>query len=468
MAAPKETMEVEQQEAEVRSAADVDMKPVPENRLAMAHAMSEEEFLDAEKRLKRKLDFRLLVPLWLMYIMNFLDRNNIAAAKVAGLSTSLHLTSAQYSTAVAILFVSYVLAQIPSNVFLVHLRPSLYLPACMAIWGMMSALTGVVHNFTGLIGSAFSGLIGAGIKSGLEGARGLESWRWLFIIEGSITVFIALVSIIILPDWPTTTWWLTPTERAVGEWRIIKDAGQVDEDGEKWTYGFKLAMTDWRVYVFAVMFFCLQVASATQNFFPSVVQTLGYDAVDTLLLTVPPYALALIISVSNNWSADRHGHSSLHVMWPMALAILGFAIAAGTTKTGPRYFAMMIMIGGGHGANSVLLAWTQKTIIRPRIKRASAIAFVNAAGTLSQTWTSYLYPDSAKPRYVLAMSMNCGFALGCMGLAFFMRLVLQRANKRLDAGENINSVMVGQAQAEVEGISAEEREARKAAFRYIT
>lgn len=125
------------------------------------------------------------------------------------------------------------------------------------------------------LGSAFSGLIGGGIKSGLEGARGLESWRWLFLIEGSITIFVALFSALSLPDWPSTTRWLTPAERAVAEWRLIQDAGQVDEDDENWTYGFKLAFKDWRLYIFAFMFFCLQVAAATSNFFPSVVQTLG-------------------------------------------------------------------------------------------------------------------------------------------------------------------------------------------------
>lgn len=107
------------------------------------------------------------------------------------------------------------------------------------------------------LGSAFSGLIGAGIQHGLEGARDLEAWRWLFIIEGSITIFVALCCIAILPDWPSTTPWLNPTERAVAEWRLIKDVGQVDEDDEKWSYGFSMAFRDWRLYVFAFIFMCI-------------------------------------------------------------------------------------------------------------------------------------------------------------------------------------------------------------------
>ena len=240
------------------------------------------------------------------------------------------------------------------------------------------------------LGSAFSGLIGAGITSGLDGARGLEPWRWIFIIEGSATIFIALMAFFILPNYPSNTPWLTQEERAVAEWRLIADAGQVDEDDERWSYGFQMAFSDWRLYAFALIFLCIQVASATSNFFPAVVKTLGFSTVNTLLLTVPPYMVALVISIANNWSADRLRNSSFHAIWPLSVAIAGFIIAAATLNTGARYFAMILMVAGGHGSNAVVLAWTQKTMLRPRIKRASAVAFVNAFGNLSQVHTNFL------------------------------------------------------------------------------
>ncbi|KAK1142327.1 hypothetical protein N8T08_007878 [Aspergillus melleus] len=481
------------------------------NRLATAQQMSQEDFTAAEKCLKRKLDIRLLLCVWVIFVMNYLDRNNIAAAKVAGIATSLNLTSTQYATAVAILFAGYVLMQLPSNIFLAHLRPSIYLPTCMAIWGMLSALVGATHNAGGLyalrfllgfveaafypgalflisswykreemgvrsaflfsgsqLGSAFSGLIGAGIESGLNGARGLESWRWIFIIEGSITVFIALVAILILPDYPSNTRWLTPEERAVAEWRLISDAGQVDEDDERWSYGFKMAFADWRLYAFALTFLCIQVASATSNFFPSVVQTLGFGRVNTLLLTVPPYIAALTLAILNNWSADRLQNSSFHIIWVLAVAIVGFVVAAASLNIGARYFAMILMVAGGHGSNAVLLAWTQKTMLRPRIKRASSVAFVNAVGNLAQIFSSYLYPEESAPRYVLAMSANSGFTFAAICLTLFIRLVLLRANKRLAGGTStVAEEMKGQSQAEIAGLTDEERLARREEFRYV-
>jgi hypothetical protein len=213
----------------------------------------------------------------------------------------------------------------------------------------------------------------------------------MFIIEGSITVAVALSSFLILPDWPSTTKWLTPTERAVAEWRLIDDAGQVDEDDAHWSKGFKLAFADYRLYIFAFTFVAIQVSSATSNFFPMVVGTLGFNRVNTLLLTVPPYMVAMVVSITNNWSADSRKNSSFHVIWPLIVAIQGFIVAAASLNTGARYFAMILMIAGGHGANAVLLAWTQKTLLRPRVKRASAVAFVNALGNTSQvslSWSS--------------------------------------------------------------------------------
>ncbi|KAL4900396.1 hypothetical protein BDW74DRAFT_170804 [Aspergillus multicolor] len=484
---------------------------VENNRLAPAQLMSPDEFAAVEKRLKRKLDVRLMLCVWIIFVMNYLDRNNISAAKVAGIQQSLSLNSTQYATAVALLFAGYVLMQIPSNIFLAHLRPSIYIPTVMAAWGMLSALVGASQNAGGLyalrfllgfveaafypgalflisswykrsemgvrsaflfsgsqLGSAFSGLIGAGITGGLNGARGLESWRWIFIIEGSATVFIAIFALFILPNYPSNTSWLSPEERAVAEWRLISDAGQVDEDNEDWSYGFKMAFKDWRLYVFALTFLCIQVASATSNFFPTVVKTLGFSTVNTLLLTVPPYMLGLVVSIANNWSADRFQNSSFHAMGPMVAAILGFVVAAATLNTGARYFAMVLMVAGGHGSNAVVLAWTQKTMLRPRIKRASAVAFVNAFGNLAQIFSSYFYPDSSAPRYVIAMAANSAFSLAVIVLALCMRFILLRANKRLERGETtVSEEMRGQSQMEIAGLSEEERVARREGFRYI-
>lgn len=82
-------------------------------------------------------------------------------------------------------------------------------------------------------------------------------------------------------------------------------------------------------------------------------------------------------------------------------------------------------------------------------------------------WTSYLYPHTAQPRYVLAMSVNSAFALVVIILAGVMRMVLLRANKKLEQGANVAEVMKGEAQSKVQWLSQDEARASKQAFRYV-
>lgn len=212
------------------------------------------------------------------------------------------------------------------------------------------------------------------------------------------------------------------------------------------------------------------------------VNTLGFGRIATLLLTMPPYAIGTALTVLSHYSADRLRNSSFHVMLPMAIAIVGFVIGAASLNTGARYFAMVLMIAGGHGSNAVVVAWVAKTMIRPRIKRAAVVAFVNACGNLaqvsciglrlgmygilassdhSQVWTSYLYTSGA-PRYALAMSVNSGFAVGGIVLAVLMRLVLLRANKRLALAEMQDESTLDE--HDVHSQSVRER----LTFRYVT
>ena len=283
----------------------VEVAPTPSARMKreppeLVVKLSPEERAHAERALTKKIDLRLLPMLILMYIMNYLDRNNIAAARLAGLVDSkskggLGLTSTQYLTALSILFVGYLLMQIPSNLFLNKIgKPSLYLPTCMIVWGVISAATAGAHSYGGLIAirfflgfveaayfpgclfflsswytrkelgfriallysgsllsGAFSGLISAGITNGLDGARGLRAWRWLFIIEGVITIFFAFLAYFALPDFPRTTTWLTEEERQLAVWRLDEDIGEDDWVGstqQTFFHGMKLAFQDIKMW----------------------------------------------------------------------------------------------------------------------------------------------------------------------------------------------------------------------------
>ena len=142
----------------------------------LVRALSADERARLERALVRKIDLRLLPMIILMYIMNYLDRNNIASARLAGLEADLNLVGTQYQTCVSILFVGYLLMQgtvfiggvdgslefissyviVPSNLFLNKIgKPALYLPTVMIVWGIISGLTAACQTFGGLLAVRF-------------------------------------------------------------------------------------------------------------------------------------------------------------------------------------------------------------------------------------------------------------------------------------------------------------------------
>ncbi|KAK4122480.1 MFS general substrate transporter [Parathielavia appendiculata] len=444
-----------------------------------------------EKRLKRKIDARLLPAIIIMYIMNYIDRNNIAAARLAGLERDLNLTSTEFQTAVSILFVGYLLMQIPSNLFLNKFgKPAIYLPACMVVWGIISALTAVCTNAAGLlanrfflgvveaayfpgclyylscwytrkelgfrtavlysgalISGAFSGLISAGVTWGMDGTRGLGAWQWLFIIEGAATVVVALGCYFVLPNFPRTTKWLNEEEMALAVWRLQEDIGEddwVNSEQQTFWQGAKLAFTDPKTYILLVLLFCIVASGTVTNFFPTVVNTLQQGALSSnggnnsnvisLLLTAPPYVLAVIATYLNATHADKTGERYWHITIPLWIAVAAYIIAATTTHVAPRYLSMMLMVPSVYSGFVVALAWISNTLPRPPAKRAAALAFINAVSNCSSIYASYLYPKSADPQYTVAMIVNCATAFGAVCAATVMRVVLVRLNKKLEAG----------------------------------
>jgi len=253
-----------------------------------------------------------------------------------------------------------------------------------------------------LLSGAFSGLIAAGITNGMDGSAGLRAWRWLFIIEGAITVVIAAAAFFVLPNFPRTTSWLSDDERELAIWRLQEDIGQddwVSTEQQSFFHGMKLAFSDIKTYVLMALLFGIVAAGSVTNFFPTVVQTLGYGRIESLLLTVPPYALGVITTFINAWHADRTGERYLHITLPLIIGIVSFILAAATTTTAPRYVAMMLMIPGVYTGYVVALAWISNTIPRPPAKRAAALAAINAVSNASSIYASYMYPTSAGPRY---------------------------------------------------------------------
>lgn len=127
------------------------------------------DWRQTEKRLVRVLDMTLLPTLWILYLNNYLDRTNIAQARLNTINEDLGLTGDDYNTAVAVLTVGYMLAQLPSNMLLTRVRPGIYLPVTAIVWSAVSAATaGTTSPQTLFVVRFFLGILEAPLFPGVS------------------------------------------------------------------------------------------------------------------------------------------------------------------------------------------------------------------------------------------------------------------------------------------------------------
>lgn len=431
----------------------------------------------AEIALVKRLDLFIMPTLWAMYWLNYLDRNAIALARLDDLEEDLGLTSAQYQTCVSILFVGYILGQIPSNMLLTRVRPSWYMSGCMSLWAVVSALTALSKDFKGLLltrfflgvveapyypgalyilgifytrkeiatrisilytgnilATAFAGLIALGIFE-LSGKAGITGWQWLFILQGVATFIVAVLSVLTLPDNPLTTKWLSPEQRELAEARISRDT--VGRKGKTSTFaGLKEAASDPKLWLFAFMQHMHLAANGFKNFFPTAVETLGFNREITLVLTCPPYLIAGAISVAYSYSSGKFNERTWHITAAKSVAVFGFILGFATLNTGARYFAMIVFSIGTYAVNSIILGWVSSTCGQTKEKKASSLAIVNTIANVSFIWTPYLWPSSDEPRYTIAMSSSAAFSIATATGAWVMKFWLMRLNKKIRQSDN--------------------------------
>ncbi|KAF9569060.1 MFS general substrate transporter [Agrocybe pediades] len=415
-----------------------------------------------------------------IYILNYIDRNNAGAARLRGFEADLGLHGTEFATLLSILYVGYIIMQVPSNMFLNYIgKPSLYLPICMIIWGALSCLTGITHNFVGalltrfflgfveaaffpgalfllskwykrnelglrtailycgnIISNAFGALMASGILSGMQGKLGHAAWRWLFFIEGALTIAVAVIAIFVLPDFPATTKWLSPEERALAMRRMEEDAGVGDEEQTETgaTAGLWMALTDWKVWWLSFALTAQVVALSFNAYFPTLSATMGFNRTVTLLLCAPPFIFTAIFAFVLSRHSDKTGERFYHIVGSLGAGVLGFVIAISTMNTAARYISLFLM-AQSYAGFVVLYAWVSNSFPRPPSKRAVALALINAFSQLGNVAGSYVWPTGWGPSY----RKSYGICIATSGVAIVMcwifREYLKRANAKLEREE---------------------------------
>ncbi|KAJ5357594.1 hypothetical protein N7541_004752 [Penicillium brevicompactum] len=440
----------------------------------------DENYAVNERSLVRKLDMTLMPMVFILYLLNYLDRNNIAQAKLDTIEEDLGLEGNEYNIAISILSIGYVLMQVPSNMLLTRVRPSIYIPLWVCIWSCLSAATAAVQNFAGLtairfflgiceapffpgvfyllscwytkkelalryavlysglvLATAFSGLLAAGIFAGLENKRGLAGWRWLFIIEGLVSLVFGLLAFFLLPGFVesetgSTKWLFTKYERHVAVERMRRDAISVEDDNHSLLRGLKASVIDPKVWLFALMLCANQTAYGFNYFYPSIVE--GFDLgtrTITLVCTAPPYIVGAIVAYLIAWSSDRVGERGWHIALPIIVATVGFIISVSVLSIPARYCASFLYISGVFGANATLYGWAASSVSSTPEKKACATAIINVIGQFGSIWSPYFFNSNDAPRYTTAMLLLMAFCVLEALLCFAMKFLLRKENKKI-------------------------------------
>lgn len=322
-----------------------------------------------------------MIPwLTLLYLVSFLDRTNIGNAKIDGLTKDLHLTPGQYNASLSIFFVSYAVFEPLTNILLKRLRPSVFLPVTMTLWGICMVTMGLVHNFAGLattrwflgmaeaglfpgvnyylscwykrsefgiraaiffsaaaLAGSFGGLLAAAIAQ-MNGIGGKHGWAWIFILEGLATVLIGIASYWMVHDFPDEARFLTPVDRARVLRRLKADKQSSAEHEEFRMSYFWASVTDWKTWCFAIVYAGADMALyAFSLFLPSIINALGYESTTANLLSVPPYAAAAIVTILVGWFADRTALRGWTNICVSLFGIVGFAMLLGSQDPGVKY-----------------------------------------------------------------------------------------------------------------------------------
>jgi MFS family permease len=354
-----------------------------------------------ERRLTTRIDCHLLPFIIVLYLLAFLDRVNIANAKIYGLVNDIGLTGTQYNTCLTIFFVPYIVFEIPSNIFLKRFSPRVWLSFCCMGFGLVTTMQGLVQSYGGLIttrfllgifecgmfpgcfylismwykraeaqkrftlffsstslAGAFGGLLASAIGK-MAGMRGYLGWRWIFILEGTFTVVVGLIFLFTFPSFPEEAKWLAEDERAYVKARLAADSGSSAAE-RKVTFRDALrVMSDYKIWLGGFMYLGMIVPAYGYAYFaPTIIQGYGYSAIQTQLRSVPPWVASFGFGMMVAVASDASRHRFMYALFPIFIAIAGLAILMSVhTNLDLEYAALFLTCMGTYSAMPVMVCW---------------------------------------------------------------------------------------------------------------
>ncbi|KAG6059438.1 hypothetical protein E4U32_004081 [Claviceps aff. humidiphila group G2b] len=407
--------------------------------------LSEAQRKEVERKLLRKLDLALIPWLCLLYLICFLDRTNIGNAKIAHLERDLGIDpkSFKYSATLITFFVSYAIFEALSNFLLKRWKPSRLIPAIMILWGCCMLGMGFVKNWSGLMAArwflgtaeaglfpgvnyylscwykrnefgvraaiffsaaalagSFGGLLAAGIQK-MDGMRGIAGWAWIFIIEGSLTICVGIVSFWMVHDFPDEASFLSPQDRARVLLRLKNDnQSAARHEDFKWEYALA-AVRDWKTYCGMVIYMgSVMPLYSFSVFLPTIIQSMSFTSPDDIirnqLLSVAPYALAAVLTVVVGFLSDRFQRRGVFIMGCAVVAAVGFVMLISSTNPAVQYAGTFLGAMGGYPPIPLTIVWVSNNV-EGVYKRGIVLGMVIGWGNLNGVVSSVIY--RSPPRY---------------------------------------------------------------------
>ncbi|ORY88026.1 MFS general substrate transporter [Leucosporidium creatinivorum] len=436
-----------------------------EGRLALPPRMFTKE---EEAKLYRKIDIKD-PPLY--------DRGNIGNARLVGLEADLGMSGSQYAVALSVFFVTYCLFEIPSNLCLSRFRPSLWITLLTFSWGLVMTLMGVVQNYAGLVvcrlllgateaglfpgvvllltfwyprdllqrrvalffsaatlAGAFSGLLAYAIGF-MDGVGNYRGWRWIFILEGLMTILAGVLAYFVMVDRPEQAGsWLTPEEKAYVIWRKESDGSSVGEAKHiSWKY-VKAAFSDFQCW--CALGYYTGVLTALYGvglFTPSLINSFGtWTRPQVQLLTVPVYLAACAYVLVTAVYADRLKTRFPFLLAAQLLCLVGFTINLTPAPVGVKFFGLILCAMGAYGGVPAMITWLTGNL-SGQAKRGVGSALTLGLGSLGGVASSNIYRSADAPRYFLGHGVELGLTVLGICCSCLYAFLLTRANKAKEA-----------------------------------
>jgi ACS family tartrate transporter-like MFS transporter len=331
------------------------------------------ELKGLETRTLRKVKWRLLPFSLLIFIICYIDRANIGYAALE-MNTALGINSAAFGLVIGIFFLGYGPFEVPSNLLFYRYGARRWISRIMVTWGVVAVITGLIQNvhqlyvLRFLLGVAEAGfwpgillyftfwfpqtlrsqavaILQAGVPiASFIGApiatlildhirwTGIESWRWVFILEGLPAVVMGVVVFYYLTDRPEQAKWLSPAER---NWLVAVKQKEHQAKVQVRQYTKLQAFLSPRVWRLAIIYFSMSSVQSTIVFWlPTIIKGVSRTLTNTAvgLLTMIPYFFTVITMILWSRHSDRTGERKFHAALAPLIAMCGlglFGLASG-------------------------------------------------------------------------------------------------------------------------------------------